>query len=102
MENKKTINKKQVNYFKNFQISEINLKKDDDEAQKMLRVYEDSFKDEKSKLSAPKAFVKGGVIDPTLVKKPINNKIFYPFFVIFRRKKLTKKKKEIFTYPLKL
>ena len=40
----------------------------------MLMVFEDTFKDEKQKLSNPKAFVKWGVIDPTLVLSLKNKK----------------------------
>ena len=66
----------------------------------MLRVFEDTFKDEKSKLAAPKAFVKGGVIDPTLVK-PI---ILFDFYVLFSffRKKSMKKIKETYICHRKL
>jgi len=33
----------------------------------MQYVIEESFKDDKSKSNAPKAFIKGGTIDPTSV-----------------------------------
>lgn len=69
--------------------------KENEDAQKVLLVFEDTFKDEKNKLSTPKAFVKGGVIDPTL--KEIDEKEKGDIYMPSLKNKASSSNKPIFS-----